>query len=429
VRHATIGIRLSGRRRVVLGVAVAVTLCASTAPAAVADKGGRGYPTKAQVDAAKAEVVAKAQSVASIKAELELANQRLEQAAVVAEQASEAYNGAMWRLQEATDKLAKARKDADRSRRHVAGQRDGIAALVTESYISGGDLQIVDAFVGADGPEGVMDKYLAYEGASTSMDAAYQRFEAASTLADVFEQQAESAKAAQQKAAEDARAARDRAAAAAQSAQQVSDRVTAKKQQLIRQLAKAQGISLKLAQRRQDALARIAAARAAAAAAKKAEDERKKREAAAAAAEDAANDSGSGGSPTPPPAPDPPAPSGGAGTAIAFAKDQLGEPYRWGAAGPDAWDCSGLTMGAWGAAGVPLPHYSAAQYSAGTPISVDDVRPGDLVFWGTSNSPSSIHHVAMYIGNGQIIHAPRTGRPVSIDSMYYWIPPNFFARV
>ena len=131
-------------------------------------------------------------------------------------------------------------------------------------------------------------------------------------------------------------------------------------------------------------------------------------------------------SPAPAPAP---SGSGGAGEAIAFAKAQVGEPYVWGAAGPSSWDCSGLMLGAWGAAGVSLPHYSAAQYYAGTPISSGDLRPGDLVFWGSSSDPSSIHHVAMYIGDGMIVHAPRTGRPVSIDSLYYWIPPNFFARV
>jgi cell wall-associated NlpC family hydrolase len=101
----------------------------------------------------------------------------------------------------------------------------------------------------------------------------------------------------------------------------------------------------------------------------------------------------------------------------------------WGAAGPDAWDCSGLTLQAWAQAGVYLPLYSVAQYYAGSPLSASELRPGDLVFWGSTSSPSSIHHVAMYIGGGQIIHAPRTGRPVSIDSMYYWTPPNFFVRV
>src|SRR5690606_16899660 len=114
----------------------------------------------------------------------------------------------------------------------------------------------------------------------------------------------------------------------------------------------------------------------------------------------------------------PPGGSDGATQAIAFAKAQLGEPYVWGAAGPDAWDCSGLMLEAWARAGVALPHYSAAQYYVGTPVSASSLRPGDLVFWGTTSSPDSIHHVAMYLGDGQIIHAPRTGRPVSVDSLY-----------
>ena len=108
--------------------------------------------------------------------------------------------------------------------------------------------------------------------------------------------------------------------------------------------------------------------------------------------------------------------------------DQIGEPYVWAAAGPDSWDCSGLTMGAWQAGGKSLPHYSVAQYDQSTPISPGDLRPGDLVFWGDSSSPSSIFHVALYAGDGMIIHAPRPGRGVELVSMYYWITPNFYAR-
>jgi len=139
-------------------------------------------------------------------------------------------------------------------------------------------------------------------------------------------------------------------------------------------------------------------------------------------------------SPAPAPAPSPspaPAPfgSGGSARAISFARAQLGEPYVWGAAGPSAWDCSGLTSGAWSAAGVNLPHYSVAQYYATTPVSMSSIRAGDLLFWGTTSSPDSIHHVALYIGGGMMIHASRTGQPVQVSSMYYWIPPNFATRV
>ena len=125
---------------------------------------------------------------------------------------------------------------------------------------------------------------------------------------------------------------------------------------------------------------------------------------------------------------DSPTPRSCADAAIAFARAQVGEPYRYGAAGPNAWDCSGLTSAAWATGGVSLPHYSVAQYTQSTRITVGQLAPGDLVFWGSSSNPSSIYHVALYIGAGQIIHAPRTGRDVSQESMYYWRAPNFFAR-
>jgi cell wall-associated NlpC family hydrolase len=112
-----------------------------------------------------------------------------------------------------------------------------------------------------------------------------------------------------------------------------------------------------------------------------------------------------------------PAPNvrGGAGAAIAEAQRQLGKPYQWGAAGPNAFDCSGLTMWAWRAGGVSLPHYSGAQYSSTTHISMSAIQPGDLIFY---ESPSQ--HVALYVGGGQIIHAPHPGGVVKYDSLYYW---------
>ncbi|CAB4720552.1 unannotated protein [freshwater metagenome] len=85
-------------------------------------------------------------------------------------------------------------------------------------------------------------------------------------------------------------------------------------------------------------------------------------------------------------------------------------------------------MSAWSAGGIDLPHYSVAQYQASAPISSGQLQPGDLVFWGSSSDPSSIYHVALYVGDDMIIQAPRTGRPVEEVSLYYWTPPTFFAR-
>jgi peptidoglycan DL-endopeptidase CwlO len=104
-----------------------------------------------------------------------------------------------------------------------------------------------------------------------------------------------------------------------------------------------------------------------------------------------------------------------ANAAVAFACAQLGEPYKWGAAGPGSWDCSGLTMGAWKAAGVTLPHNANDQWRSGkvTHVSRSALSPGDLAFFG-GGSPS---HVGIYIGNGKMIHAPTTGRDVEVASV------------
>jgi cell wall-associated NlpC family hydrolase len=105
--------------------------------------------------------------------------------------------------------------------------------------------------------------------------------------------------------------------------------------------------------------------------------------------------------------------SGRASEAIKTAYAQLGDPYVYGAAGPDAFDCSGLTMYAWNSAGVSLPHSSSAQYSSTRHVSISDLQPGDLVFYY-----SPISHVAIYIGGGRIIHAPHPGRSVEIAPLH-----------
>jgi len=105
--------------------------------------------------------------------------------------------------------------------------------------------------------------------------------------------------------------------------------------------------------------------------------------------------------------------SGRAAAAVSEAYAQLGKPYEWAAAGPDRFDCSGLTMWAWARGGVSLPHSSQQQYAVTQRVAQSDVQPGDLVFFG-----SPIHHVGIYIGGGRMISAPHTGDYVKIQDAF-----------
>jgi cell wall-associated NlpC family hydrolase len=431
-----------------LAAATTLALTLPLAGVASAEPDPKDVPSKAEVDRARAEVATKKQSVAQIEASLAAANARLEQAALDASVAAEAYNGAMWKLSEARKAYRQAQARERQARENVAVQRDGIVSLVTDSYQNGTELNSATAMMSDEGPTGLMNRFSVVESAGDSMEARYERFRVASALARKYTRQAAGAEKKQESLAEEARSLRDAASAAANSAAVAAGQIAVQKEALVKALAEAQNISVELAGKRQRALERIAQQRAAAAA-KAREDARaaaaRKQAAAAKAAQkarDARNDqkqaqddrssspatSGGGGytSADPPISSAPPAPGNGAQRAVAYAKRQLGKPYLWAAAGPGSFDCSGLTMMAWRAGGKSLPHWSVAQFQQSTRISVGQLRPGDLVFWGST--PGSIHHVAMYIGNGQIIHAPRTGQPVQINSMYYWVPPDYFAR-
>jgi len=135
----------------------------------------------------------------------------------------------------------------------------------------------------------------------------------------------------------------------------------------------------------------------------------------------ALNASGDGGDPGAYPNLPPVSPL--AAAAIAFARAQLGKPYVYAAAGPNAYDCSGLVMAAYAFAGFQLPHYSGAQYAMLPHIPVAAAQPGDLLFWGVAAS----EHVAIYVGAGRILEAGGTGHDVHVGPI--WGQPMGAARV
>lgn len=106
-------------------------------------------------------------------------------------------------------------------------------------------------------------------------------------------------------------------------------------------------------------------------------------------------------------------PSQKAAKAIEFAMGERGKPYVWGATGPDSYDCSGLMLRAFESAGITVPRVSRDQYKAGAMLPVERAKPGDMLFWAYDESnPATIHHVAMYLGGGEIVEAQQSGVPV-----------------
>jgi cell wall-associated NlpC family hydrolase len=113
-----------------------------------------------------------------------------------------------------------------------------------------------------------------------------------------------------------------------------------------------------------------------------------------------------------------PAPSAAAAAAIVFALRQVGKPYQWGAAGPDAYDCSGLVYAAYAAAGIRIARTTFGWRQDGPQIPLAQIQPGDLLFYpGSDGTAANPGHVVMYLGGGQIIQAPQTGEDVQIDPL------------
>ncbi|GAB3944645.1 hypothetical protein GCM10029976_069120 [Kribbella albertanoniae] len=403
-------------------------------------------PSQAAVERAKQAAADKAGQVKAIEQQLAAAEARLEQLGIQSGIADEAYNGAVYRLEQAKKEAATAADRAAKAEKTLNAQRQQIGRFAIASYQGGGDIAKLAPLFTAEGPQQLLDSAGTAHTVSSAMQGSYLRYTANQVVTNLFKVQADQA-VTKVKHATEAAAKAKKAAEAAEAAQSAA--VTAmgvQRQQSIAQLAVLQNTSVKVAAQRQRGLEELARQRAAALAAKKAAELRRKIEAREAAerarerareqAEEAREreqgkknpgkkkpprerpgNGGNGGS------------GRGASAAINFALSQLGDMYLWGGVGPSRWDCSGLMMGAWKRAGIQLPHYSVAQYEQTRHIDEDELRPGDLIFWSIDpNDPGTIHHVAMYLGGGRMIHAPRSGKPVQIQSVYYWEPPDFFGR-
>ena len=434
--------------RMAMAAATTLALTLPLAGVASADPKPDPVPTQKQVDRARADVASKRQSVDQLEGALAAANARLQQAALDASVAAEAYNGAMWRLSEAKKSVRKAEAEEQEAKKAVKDQRSGIVTFVTESYQNGTELNSATAVMGGEGPKGLMNRYGVVESAGDSMEAAYDDFRKATVVAKAYTKKATKAQKRQESLAVEARELRNAAEAAANSAAVAAGQIATQKEQLVQALAKAQNISVELAGKRQQAMEQIAQEKAAAAAQAKAREEAKAAQLRRTARESARD------ARCCPARPHPgterqqvhrildrrrlrrPRPAGQRLTARTRHRRTARGRLRQGAARqalplgsgrPELVrllrpDDDGLAPGRQvPPALVGRPVRSRARGSASAVSARVTSSSG-------ARSPGSIHHVAMYIGNGQIIHAPRTGQPVQINSMYYWVPPNYFAR-
>ncbi|MQS13469.1 NlpC/P60 family protein [Streptomyces kaniharaensis] len=378
-------------------------------PAAGADP----YPSAEDVDRARAEADRKAASVAGIEAGLTAAQAELDRAGRSAEQAVEAYNGAQLALARArTEETAAGGRAAEAEADRAAATEDA-ALLAGETYRqgAGAELSALNALLGARGPREAADRAAAVGVAS---DRARRILDAATSTAAAASRASAAARAAAEaagKAAAEVGAARSRAEARLAAQQTEVAAIGQRREQLLADLAAARDTTVELERQRREALEAIAAREA---------------EAAARAAAEAAAAAAAKSGPAAPPAR--PWSAEGAAAAVAFARSKIGLPYVWGGDGPGGYDCSGLTMMAWREGGKRLNHFAADQYAQSTPITYRDLRPGDLVFWTATGRAADIHHVGLYIGDDQMIEAPRTGMPVKQASLWIMGTPNFYAR-
>ena len=356
-------------------------------------------PSQAQINAAENRVRQQQAALGAQQGRLSAANAQLASLQVQAEVLTQRYDQTLVDEQRAAAAYRVTQARLAYAQQAQAASQHRLADLAAEEFESGGGFGPMTSMLGnASGPQGYLNEVglgqvLARNGTDTVAEA-----QANDVVASAFRKQAHDLLVAEQadlQAASHLKLAVQAAVARQQAYVRASQ---ARRNSLAGQLASAQAHTAALKSARQAALAAEAAAAA---------------KAAAAAA-------GAEGSTTAPSW----AWSSGASatqgdTAANWALSQLGKPYQWGAAGPDTYDCSGLTMEAWARAGVALLHYTGYQWEEGPHVPLDELQRGDLLFYATDNSdPATIHHVGIYIGNGMMVDAPYTGAFVRIDSIY-----------
>lgn len=383
----------------------AISFAALAAAGLLADPSAAGPldPAPSAHDLAKSrqDVHDRAAEVGRINAELAEADGRLNDLSDEAELAIERFDGARARQEQAERDYQAAFGRSTRARDRLGQARRELAVFASRAYRTDDSFPSLAAVLGGhDGPEGFLDRARFMQVLAGRQGFAVQQEKAARGLADLFEEQSRRALDTQRDAARAAAAARQTAAAAVDRQRASVRHIQQQKASLLAALGRAKAQNARLQRARQASLAapEVDVPKGAARQATRAL----------------------------------PHASGLGAIAARAALRWLGTPYSWGGGNPAGptfgiaqgahtvgFDCSGLVTYAWARAGIPLTHYATAQYNSGPHPARDQLRPGDLVFFAHNPAnPGTIHHVGIYLGNGQMVEAPFTGARVRISDAF-----------
>lgn len=448
---------------------VLASMVLSANPVAFADG-----PSQDDINKSKQKEASTSASIASLEARLATLKANTENATMKAQIATEDYLQSLDALNKAKAATAAARAKATAATKQTHQARKSLSDVVVQTYQDGGNpFDIVSPYLTGRSLGDIASQKAALDRAGENTDAKLQKVQALQSVATTMEGIAAQKESAQRTATQKTEATKNAAQAAANAAQAAQSQATSQRANLISQLAAQRNTTVALETQRQEQLEQAEQnrkneearkqAQQAAAQAKAKEEQEKQNEAKAketasptpsqpdpqpsqtAAPEPAPSQTTTpepapspsetsqpapapepepAPAPTPEPDPEPepdptPAPSGGADVAIAKAYTFIGVDYVWGGESYSGVDCSGLAMLSWAAAGVSLTHSSRAQYWEGTHVSLDSAQPGDLIFWSSDGSAGSIYHVAIYLGNDQMIEAPTFGVPVRVTGVRY----------
>jgi cell wall-associated NlpC family hydrolase len=405
------------RALIALALAVPLGLAGSLSPAAAAPPKPR-TPTQKEIDDAKKKAAQKAAEIKALEGKLVDMQAELAQLTAQVEIVIEEYNGAMAELAEAQAVANEATAHLTEAQQELTDMRALMDRFAAASYRGQGDLGSFGVLLDSDSPSAFLSRASTLSMISRSQGDVFVHLHQAELALAQAEEQARQALDVQQVLADKVAEKKKNAEAAVADQQRRLQGLRAKQRDYEAQLAVAQGKVASLQKAREEGLAR----------------EKREREEAERRAREAAERGGtqiSGAGLPKPGVGTSISTTDGAARAVEFARSQLGTWYKWSGEGevdwaetPNGrirsvvWDCSGLTMMAWRAGGVSLTHYSQAQWSQGLRVPKDELRPGDLLFFAYDTSkPSTIHHVGIYIGGGQMIEAPETGKQVRISSI------------